>query len=107
MFKSIRIAALAAVSLAAVGLSPAAHAQGISIGPGGVGIDTGVRVDEGYRVRREYRHGGEYRRYGDYRRGHDYGHHYGYNRRRFHGDEQGNFHRDHRFEEGNNQDGDQ
>ena len=100
MFKSIRIAALAAVSLAAIGLSPAAHAQGISIGPGGVGIDTGVRVDDGYRVRREYRHAGEYRRI------HDYGRHYGYNRRRFHRDEDGNFHREHRFEEGN-QDGDQ
>jgi hypothetical protein len=80
----------AAASLAVMGLCSTASAQGLYIGPGGVGIDGG---DEGYRMHHEYRGDGEFRRRRYERRDygydrHSYGHGYGYGYRRHHQDEQ-------------------
>jgi hypothetical protein len=62
-----------AASLAVFGLFPSANAQGVSIGPGGVSVDTGVEVDRGDRGfdgDREYRHRRYHRRDYSYERHH-------------------------------------
>ena len=60
MLKTVRIALLATASLAAVGLWSGAQAQGVYLGPGGVGIDTGGGYD-GARVYRRHREDGDFR----------------------------------------------
>ena len=86
----------AAASMAVLGLCSGAQAQGISIGPGGVGIDTGIGIGRGYRGdRRDFRDG-------DYRHRRDYGRRdHGYDRHRF-GDRRdrgGDGYRRHRHEQ--------
>ena len=56
MVKLIRVVALAAISLSALGAASSVYAQGIYLGPGGVGVDTGVRIGGGYREREYRRH---------------------------------------------------
>lgn len=75
MFNKVKIVAFAAVSLASLGLCSVASAQGIYLGPGGVGVDTGVRFD-GDRDR-------DHRRDREFRRGRDHERGYGYDRPHF------------------------
>ena len=103
MFKMIGIVALATVSLASLELCSAASAQGIYLGPNGVGVDTGVRVDDGDGNRRDYRRDGEFRRSRDHEHGG------GYDRHRFrdHGRYDGGYDRHRRHRDDYQQDGEQ
>lgn len=65
MFNNVRSVAVAAIVFAAVGGTSTAFAQGVYLGPGGVGVDTGVGVDVG--VGHNYNREREYRRHREYR----------------------------------------
>lgn len=70
--KKILAAALLVGTLPLVsGASAPAAAQGITIGPGGVGVDPGYREDRGYRDERRYGDDRDDRGYGRQRYGRD------------------------------------
>lgn len=74
MVNNVRSVAVAAIVFAAVAGTSTAFAQGVYLGPGGVGVDTGVGVGVG--AGRDYDRERDYRRHREYRDN-------AYDRRRF------------------------
>ena len=57
------IAACSLIALGMVAVTAPAMAQGVYVGPGGIGVDSGIRhgYDRGYDRDREYRHDRDFR----------------------------------------------